>query len=425
MTISNHLQTAKFVVLTTLLIFVCPAFSLAAPPTTVYAGTGGGLLKSTDGGMTWTNLSPAGGFPGMQVTSVAIDPVNAQIIYAGASGNLYKTTDGGTHWTAINTGLPAGPRSNFSAIVIDPTNPNTIYAASGEALQGSVYKSTNAGASWTDIGTGRVPLAPPCMGCTPAILSVDGLAIDPTNPQTLYLAGTDGTESSKTTDGGNTWAALPSGGSQNVVVDPASPSTVWFSGAFGIAMTTDGGSTFTSFLTPSQIGQILVVNGFALDPNNPATVYAGAGETLYKSTTTPPAFAAYGAGIPAGVDIRALAVDPANSQTVYAGTLKGVFVSTDGGGSWTGPTTSATDYAAWTFAMQPNTAQGATFQATETAVTQLINSVNSPAGAFSCFVLQGLDHDIPLFENLGLLSSAQGQALLGQMQPVLAAPPCK
>jgi photosystem II stability/assembly factor-like uncharacterized protein len=421
--IADRFRIASFAVLTTFLAF--PTLGVAAPPTTVYAGTEGGLLRSTDGGSTWTNISPAGGFPGGQVTSLAIDPINTQTIYVGASGNLYKTTDGGTHWTAINNGLPAGPRSNFSAIVIDPTNTSTIYASSGDVLQGSVYKSANAGASWTNIGA-DMPLLPTCTGCTPSILSVDDLAIDPTNPQTLYLVGTDGTETSKTTNGGGTWTALPNGGSQTVAIDPSNPSTVYFSGVGGISVTTDGGNTFTSFLTPQQTGTFLFVYGLAIDPSNPTTVYAGAGDTLYKSTTTPASFATFGSGLGnSAAGIWALAVDPANSQTVYAATLKGVYVSTNGGSTWTGPTTPASDYAAITLAMEPNGAQGAVFQATESAITQLIKEVtSSPFGAFSCGLLQVLNNEIPLFVNWGVLSAAQGQALQAQIQPVLAAAPC-
>jgi photosystem II stability/assembly factor-like uncharacterized protein len=425
-TIANQYRTASFAVLTAFAIFACPALSFAAPPTTVYAGTGGGLLKSTDGGMTWTNISPAGGFQYNQVTSLAIDPVNTQTIYVGASGNLYKTTDGGTHWTEIDNGMPANPRSNFTSIVIDPTNTSTIYAASGGALQGTVYKSTNAGGNWTNIGAG-IPLAPTCTGCTPSILSVNGLAIDPTNPKILYEVGTDGTETAKTTNGGNSWNALALGGNQTVAIDPANPNTVFFSGAFGITETTDGGNTFKQFLTPPQVGKILIVNGLAIDPSNPTTVYAGAGATIYKSTATPPAFNVFGAGLSdPNADMWAMAVDPANSQTVYAATSNGMYVSNNAGSTWTGPTTPASAHAAVAIAFEPNGVQGAVFQAAEDAATQLIDEVtSSPFGAFSCGLLDVLNNEIPLFVNWGVLSSAQGQALQAQIQPVLSAAPCK
>ena len=418
-TIAN--RTASVAALTTfILIAACPALCLAAPPTAIFAGTSGGLLKSTNGGATWTNISPAGGFTGTQVTAVAIDPVHIQTIYVAASANLYKTTDGGTHWTEIDNGLPSGPLSNFGAIVIDPTNPSIVYAGSGETLAGSIYKSTNGGASWTNVG-GGVPLT------AGSVLSLGGLAIDPTHPKTLYLGGYDGTPMAKTTDGGATWAHIANGFVQTIAVNPASPSTVYFSGPFGISMTTDGGSTFTSFLGPGQVGQILIVNGLAIDPSNPATVYAGAGDTIYKSTATPPSFAVFGSGLgSSAVTIRALTVDPANPLTVYAATNKGVYVSTDGATSWSGPVTPAADLAALALAMEPNATQGAVFQEIENAVTQLIGDVGtSPSGVLSCFLLQALENEIPLLENWGLLSSAQGQALQAQIQPVVSTAPCK
>jgi hypothetical protein len=414
--VANKLRTASFAVLTTCLIVACPALSLAAP-TTIYAGTEGGILKSTNGGATWTNLTPTGGFPGT-VNAIAIDPVNTQTIYVGAAGELYKATDGGTHWTAINNGIPGG-LSIITSIAIDPTNTSIVYATSGDTLAGSLYKSTNGGASWKNLGA-NIPLP------HGAALSVNYVAIDPTNHNTLYLTGSLGTPQAKSTDGGATWTTIATGFYQTIAIDPANPSTVYFSGPFGIDLTTNGGNTFTQYLTLGPQNQILIVDGLAIDPNHTSTVYAGAGNALYKSTATPPSFALLASIGTSANNIRALIVDPANSQTVYAATNQGVFVSTDAGSTWTGPVTPAGDQAAEAFAMEPNGAQGEVFQLTENAVTQLINEIgNSPFGAFSCALLQALNNQIALFVDWGVLSSAQGQALQAQIQPVLSAAPCK
>jgi hypothetical protein len=417
--IDTKFRTASFAVLTACLIFACPTPGMAGPPTTIYAGTEGGLLKSVNGGNTWQNLSPSGGFEST-VTAIAIDPVNTHTIYVGGGNKLYKTTDDGAHWTVLTNGLPTASVTIYSAIVIDPTNTSIIYAATGDTAAGSVYKTTNGGTGWTNIGAG-VPVQPG------AGLSVTDLAIDPTNHLTLYLTGTNGTQVAKTTDGGNTWTALTGGFYQTLAINPANPSNIFLTGPFQLAVTTDGGSTFTDFILTGPGGIFEFVNGLAIDPNNPTTVYAGGGNVIFKSTTTPPAFPIFGSGLGSSVNvIHALTVDPANSQTVYAATDAGVYISSNGGSTWTGPSTPASDLAAVSLALEPNPGQAAAFQATENAATQLIESVGStPGGAFACFLLQALDNEIPLLENFGVLSSSQGKSLQAQIQPVLSTAPCK
>ena len=93
------------------------------------------------------------------VTSIAIDPQNLNVIYAASDGAIIKSSDAGNTWTALPT-----PGSAVTAIVIDPFNDQNLYAAAGNAL----YNSTNAGANWTALNTGFNP------GC-----GVDGDWTDP------------------------------------------------------------------------------------------------------------------------------------------------------------------------------------------------------------------------------------------------------
>lgn len=120
-----------------------------------------GLYKSTNGGKTWVNSLNINEWTG--VTDIVIDPNNPEILYAaswqrhrnvaaymggGPGTNLYKTTDGGENWFKIDNGLP---KSNMGKIglAISPMKSTVLYAAIElDRRKGAVYKSTNSGASW-------------------------------------------------------------------------------------------------------------------------------------------------------------------------------------------------------------------------------------------------------------------------------------
>jgi len=87
---------------------------------------------------TWSTLGP-----NLATTSLAIDPGNPDIIYAGTAGGVFKSTDGGVTWR--NIGL-----SGATALVVDFSNPNAVYAGTdigGSCRQSPLFKSTDAGAS--------------------------------------------------------------------------------------------------------------------------------------------------------------------------------------------------------------------------------------------------------------------------------------
>src|SRR5439155_26784295 len=87
----------------------------------------------------WTSNGPYGG----TVWAVAIDPVTPTRLYAGTPGGIFRSTDGGASWSGANSGLSTSPYS----IVIDPSAPATLYAG-GPAADGGVFKSTDGAASW-------------------------------------------------------------------------------------------------------------------------------------------------------------------------------------------------------------------------------------------------------------------------------------
>src|ERR1700740_1992849 len=108
-------------------------------PTTLYAGTDGGVFKSTTGGSSWSPVNT--GLPSnTYVYALAIDPTTPTTLYAAMKG-VFKSTNGGSSWSAVNAGLPSTP---IFALALDPTTPTTLYAGTG----GGVFKSTNGGNSW-------------------------------------------------------------------------------------------------------------------------------------------------------------------------------------------------------------------------------------------------------------------------------------
>ena len=116
---------------------------------------GVGILKTADGGNTWT-LGGYTTFLGACFYRIAVDPTNANIAYAASNLGLYRTRNGGTSWQQITSGLPAISSTVLSCcdVVVDPTNRNVVYVA---FWADGVYKTTNAATvtpTWTKIAGG-------------------------------------------------------------------------------------------------------------------------------------------------------------------------------------------------------------------------------------------------------------------------------
>lgn len=119
-----------------------------------------GVYKTTDGGKTWESILTIDEHTG--VNDIVMDPNNPDIIYAaafqrrrhvftyvggGPESGIYRTTDAGANWTKVNKGLPGGDKGRIG-LAISPADPNIIYAIVEAASGGGFFKSTNRGASW-------------------------------------------------------------------------------------------------------------------------------------------------------------------------------------------------------------------------------------------------------------------------------------
>ena len=199
---------------------------------------------------------------GNRVSTIAGVIGDPDVVYAGAaSGGIYKSTDGGIHWTPI---FDKEPVASIGALAVAPSDPNIVWAGTGEpfirshiSLGWGVYKSLDAGKTWTKMGldnTGRIAR----------------VVIDPQDPNRVFVAALGhlyGPQPEKgiyrTTDGGKTWDKVlfvnDSSGANELVMDPTNPhvlyATFWqmevhtwgrTSGGAGsgIWKSTDGGTTW-------------------------------------------------------------------------------------------------------------------------------------------------------------------------------------
>ncbi|MGA7784801.1 MAG: hypothetical protein WB997_09185, partial [Candidatus Acidiferrales bacterium] len=265
-----------------------PAPAPPAPPAMPTDPNLQGVLAN----MTMRNIGPA--TMGGRIDGFAVDETNSDIMYVGtAAGGVFKTTNGGTTWLPI---FEHEITASIGALAIAPSSHNIIYVGTGEANNrqsasygAGMYKSLDGGHTWMHIG----------LDATQAIGRV---AIDPHDPNTVYVAALGGLWGSnperglyKTTDGGKTWTKSlyisENTGVTDVVIDREDPATVYaaaymrrrtewgFNGGGpegGIYKTMDGGANWTKLTAglPYEGGGDVGRIGLAIYNRNSNIVYA-------------------------------------------------------------------------------------------------------------------------------------------------------
>jgi hypothetical protein len=176
-------------------------------PGTLYVGTDGqGIYKLTDNGVTLTALGD--GFNGGRVYQIVTSPGDSRQLYAVTSTGLFESENSGEHWAKVQS-LP----EQAVALAVAPSDHQVLYA--GTTSMGA-YRSLDGGNTWRPIGEG--------LGLIPGVaLSVTSLEVDDQDPFLVYatasyLLGTSQVHEVPlgvyvSEDGGDTWRALPSGGS--------------------------------------------------------------------------------------------------------------------------------------------------------------------------------------------------------------------
>jgi photosystem II stability/assembly factor-like uncharacterized protein len=231
---------------------------------------GNGIYRSSDAGKTWTHL---GLQDGEQIPAVAVDPKNPDRVFAAVLGHpygpndergIYRSTDGGKNWQKV---LSKDANTGGDDVLIDPSNPQIVYASlwearlgpwedsnSYEGTGGGVFKSTDGGNTWNKLTKGL-----------PENLVQAHLAIAPSQPNRLFVVFSTTEKNSygsgkgmgfyRSDDGGESWAKITDdgrpamkigGGDLSMIkVDPKNPDVV-YSTSIVTVKSSDGGKTWKS-----------------------------------------------------------------------------------------------------------------------------------------------------------------------------------
>jgi photosystem II stability/assembly factor-like uncharacterized protein len=283
-------------------------------PLVIYAGAGKGLCKTLDGGKdNW----PAVGLERLSPRVIALDPGDPEIVYVGTyKMGIYKSTDAGAHWSAMNDGLTW---LGIRALVFSM---DTLYAGTDG---GGVFQSTNGGAEWREMNRGLIDK------------TVRSLVVDPRSPRTIYAGTWHGVY--KSVDGGENWAS-DSNGLYDVdvaalAIDPWDSSILYAAtNPRGVWRSADGGRTWKPGTKPLSEHLLSI----AVDPHNPAEVYAGTRAGVFRSVDSGGSFAPAGLGW--SNSAWTLVFDArTRPATLYYGGVGGVLKTGNGGVWWnvTGP----------------------------------------------------------------------------------------
>jgi len=319
-----------------------------------FGSTGGGVWKTTDGGLIWENVSD-GYFKSASVGAIAVSPSDPNVIYVGMGetsirnnvshgDGVYKSTDGGKTWTHL--GLE--DTRHIAKVRIHPQNPDLVYVAAlghahGPNAERGVYRSKDGGKTWEQI-LFRSNNA-----------GASDLALNPRNPRILYacfwqaqrlpytlISGGEGSGIFKSADGGDTWSeimrnpGLPKGllGKIGIAVSPAKEGRVWAiveaeDGA--VFCSDDGGETWQRLSEERPLrSRAWYYQHIIADPQDAETLWV-LNVQAWKSIDGGRTF--FDVGVPHG-DHHDLWIDPNNPQRMIEGNDGGACVSYNGSESW-------------------------------------------------------------------------------------------
>ena len=282
----------------------CIAIDPSKPDQNIWVGTGetwtrnsvsmgDGIYKSTDGGQNWKNM----GLPKSdRISSIIVDPKNSDIVWVGVLGALwgdsdergvYKTTDGGITWQKV---FYVDAKTGCSDLIMDPKNPNIMYASfwefrrtawsfSSGGTQSALYKSVDGGKTWNKIHN----------GFPAGKFGRIAIAIAPSNSNILYsVLETEKAELNglyRSDDAGANWKHLNSDFGlvvrpfyfSRIVVDPKNQDIVVKAGLSG-SLSRDGGKTF------KNLGNMHAdIHDITFDNNDSNRIFCGTDGGVYRS----------------------------------------------------------------------------------------------------------------------------------------------
>ena len=313
-------------------------------PDTLWVGTGEanifrasmagvGIYKSTDGGKTFTHM----GLTDTQtIGRILVHPTNPNVVYVAASGHewtdnemrgVFKTTDGGRTWNKI---LYKSPRTGAWDMVMDPTNPDVLYASMWQRIrrkwsdprvepgytEGGVFKTTDGGKTWTDVSAG-LP--------APQFRGRIGIDIARSNPKVLY-AFVDNYEPGRP----------PQPNERDAYGRPVNESRIK---AAEVYRTDDAGATWrkvsesNEFMTGHSGTYGWVFGQVRVDPTDENTVFT-MGLRLNVSRDGGKTFAEFANSRTVHSDHHGLWIDPKNTSVMYNANDGGFYSTGDAGKTW-------------------------------------------------------------------------------------------
>jgi hypothetical protein len=294
--------------------------ALAVSGNSLFEGTRHGVYMYANNGTGWKTVNV--GLSNMSVQSLAVSP-NGPNIFAGTSGDgVYRSTDNGTNWTAVNTGLASGAVTAL-AVSTERERATNLYAAiSG----GGVFRSTDYGTTWTAIDSGLTSTR------------VSSFAVSPNGTGgTDLFAGTSYDGLFRSSNNGANWKAFNLGLTSNNVSSLAVSGVNIFMGTgFGVYVSTDDGASWmplTSGVHPGGVSSLVMVPNGTGGSNLFAAATAGG---VFLSTNNGTSWTAVDSGLTSIVGSLAVSPNAAGGTNLFAGTYGGgVFVSTNDGVTWT------------------------------------------------------------------------------------------
>jgi photosystem II stability/assembly factor-like uncharacterized protein len=291
-----------------------------------------GVFRSTDGGKTWKKVLYRSNKAG--ACDIVLDPSNPNIIYAGlweayrtpftlVSGGpgsgIFKSTDGGDNWTEItrSPGLPEGVIGNIG-ITVSPANPDRVWAIV-EAKEGGVFRSDNAGKTWTRVNEEHK--------LTQRAWYYMRIYADPANADSVYAINTG---LYKSNDGGHTFNSIrqPHGDNHDLWIAPNDPLRMINCNDGGANVSANGGQTWSTQMN-QPTAQFYRV---AVDQDFPYNIYGA----QQDNSTVRIASRTTGFGIDTsnwydvgGGESGWIAPYPKNSQIVFAGSYGGLITRQD------------------------------------------------------------------------------------------------
>ncbi len=262
--------------------------ALAAKNNTV-----GGIKAAGISQNQWTFLGP--GNVGGRIRAIVFDPRNSERFFIGAAtGGVWVTNNGGQTITPV---VDFSGNIAIGSMAVDPVNPDTIYAGTGESFGGfsgvGIFKSTNGGVTWNFLPSTSTDTSLNPSGAD--WVFTNRIHVHPTNSAIVLAATAGGIHRSE--NGGQTWTRVRAGNTLDLQIDPNDASRMIASGNGGFAyFSTNGGLTWTDapkFFSNTPRGRSASARSeFAWSKSTPNLVYAsvdnsdlttGARGEIYKS----------------------------------------------------------------------------------------------------------------------------------------------